>query len=117
MSWSSLDENAPSLRLAIARWFDFVSICMRLGLYSQLLIAAGCMMSFEGYLQTGCHPLGWHESAVRFAHSSRWFFVFGVATASIFARFQIWRRIICVLASYILAEIINEVYWGAIVRY
>jgi hypothetical protein len=118
MSLSSLDENAPSDDGVIGdEPFDFASVCTRIGLYSQLLIAAGCMISFEEYLRTGCHPLGWQESAVRFAHSFRWVFFLWVTIASVFARFQIWRRIICVIASYILAEIINEVYWGAIVRY
>jgi hypothetical protein len=118
MSLSSFNENGPSNDATIGYMpFDLASTCARLGLYSQLIIAAGCMMAFEGYLQTGCHPLGWQESAVRFAHSFRWVFFLWVTLASVFARSAIWRRLICVLVSYILAEIINEVYWGAIVRY
>ena len=103
MSLSSLDENVPSIDAAIGNEpFDLASLFARLGLYSQMLIAAGCMMSFEGYLQTGCHPLGWQESAVRFAHSFRWAFFMWVTLASVFARSAIWRRVICVLASCVL---------------
>jgi hypothetical protein len=82
-----------------------------------MLIAAGCMLSFEKYIQTNRHPLGWEESAVRLAYSSRWILFCWVAIEVGLARVQLWRRITCVIASYVLTEIIHEVFWGAIVRY
>jgi hypothetical protein len=89
----------------------------RLALYSQLLIAAGCMASFERYIQTGRHPLGWEESAVRLAYSLRWVLFLWVAIEVAIARFQHWRCIFCVMSSFVLTVIIDGVFWGAIVRY
>lgn len=90
---------------------------LRLAFYSQLLIAAACMISFENYVQTGCHPLGWEESAVRWAYSFRWALFCWVTVEAAIARKQLFRRIFCVMASYVLTEIIDAVFWGAIVRY
>lgn len=118
MSLSSLDLNAPpNATTAGEEPFDFASFCTRLVLGSQLLIAVGCVISFEGYLRTRIHPLGWEESAVRFAHTFRWAFPCMLATSGVFGRTAIWRRVVCVVASCLLAEIVNQVFWGAIVRY
>lgn len=111
MSLSSLDENGAKGH------FDYALLCMRLGLYAQLAMAVGCMMLFEEYLRTRSHPLGWKESAVRVSHTFSLPAFFVVITVSGFARIPIWRRLVWVIASFILAGIINEVYWGAIVRY
>lgn len=90
---------------------------IRLAMYLQLLIATGCVISFERYIQTGRHPLGWEEKAVMLAFSSRWILFFWVAIEVTVPGFQLWRRITCLIASLLLTEIIDTVFWVAMVRY
>ena len=102
------EQNCP-------KWETLTRVHFRFAFYLQLVIATFCIIFFEGYLRTGCHPLGWKESAVRFAYSFNWLLFCWVAIAAAMARSQLWRRVICVIASCVLTWVIHEAYWGAIV--
>jgi hypothetical protein len=112
-----LEESIRCNEQNYPEWETLTRVHFRFAFYSQLVIATGCMIFFDQYLQTGCHPLGWKESAVRFAYSFNWLLFCWVAIAAAIARRQLWRRIICVIASCVLTWVIHEAHWGAIVRY
>jgi hypothetical protein len=75
------------------------------------------MMSFEKYLRTGCHPLGWEEAICRLAPGLSWVLFVWLIAESVVAHFPIWHRIVCLIASFAVIWITDEVYWGAVVRY
>jgi len=72
------------------------------------------MVSFEKYLRTRCHPLGWEESAVRFASPVSPVFLFWVMVELAIARFPLWRRIVCLIASLVFVEVTTVSYWAVL---
>jgi hypothetical protein len=78
---------------------DASNFRFRVAIYSQVLLAAGCMFSFEKYLRTCCHPLGWEEAALRSA-STVALVIFGWLIAeSLMARHPLWHRVLRLVAS------------------
>jgi hypothetical protein len=93
----------------------------RIALYSQVLLAAGCMASFEKYLRTHRHPGALEETVLRNADVLA-LAIFGWLIAeSAFAEVPHWRRAVCLVASCIATVgalvLADGVYWGAVVRY
>lgn len=113
----TVDESIRRNEQNYPKWETLTRVLFRFAFYLQFVLATGSMIILKQYLETQCHPLGWKESMVDYAYTFNWPLFWWVAITGAIVRCPLWRRIICVIASFAIVVVIHEAYWGAIVRY